>query len=339
MARPYALLRAGFPYLKTIGMRRYTNYPVDVAIGREGRVYVLMTQEIGQSTAIARITLDDDYLGQIGSLGKGDGQFIWPNAIIMDREENLFVSDSALHRITIMTTEGEFLGKWGEHGSGDGQLDRPAGIAFDSEENVYVVDTMNHRVQKFTRDGVFLMKWGSYGSGEGQLDMPWGITVDELGDVYVADWRNDRIQKFTAAGEFIFSLGKSGSGEGEFNRPAGVTVDSDGDIYVADTLNDRVQLFSAEGRYVEQFIGDATLSRSARTYMMPQATPLMLREMAVLEPQKRLRKPRSVRVDDHGRMYIPDYETFRVQVYQKEAIHLSADQVAPRSRSPRLKTT
>ena len=337
MARPHALLRAGFPYLKTIGMRRNTDYPVDAAIGREGRVYVLSMQGIG-SYGVVAITFDDDYLGRIGGSGEGAGQFIWPFALVLDSDENLFVSDSATHRISAMTREGEPLDGWGEHGSGDGQIDRPAGIAFDADENLYVVDTMNHRVQKFTKDGKFLMKWGGYGSGDGALNMPWGIAVDELGDVYVADWRNDRVQKFRGDGEFIFSLGSPGTGEGEFNRPAGVAVDSDGDIYVADTLNNRVQLFSAEGRYVEQFVGDATLSKTMIEYMMPQATPLRLREMARLEPQKRLRQPKSVRVDGHGRMYISDYENFRVQVYQKQAIPLGADQIAPPMRSPKLST-
>ena len=337
MGRPYAMLRAGFPYLKTIGMRRNTDYPVDAAIGREGRVYVLCMQGIGVY-GISTITLDDDFLGLIRGPGKGDGQFVWPFALVLDHDENLFVSDAATHRISAMTREGELLDEWGEHGSGDGQLDRPAGIAFDAEENLYVVDTNNHRVQVFTRDGSFLTNWGSFGDGEGQFNMPWGITVDELGDVYVADWRNDRIQKFSADGRFILSLGKSGSGEGEFNRPAGVAVDADGDIYVADSLNNRVQLFSAEGRYVEQFIGDATLSRTMIEYMMPQMTPMRLREMARLEPQKRLRSPRSVRVDGHGRMYIADYENFRLQVYQKQAIPLKADQIAPPIRSPKLNT-
>ena len=337
MARPYALLRAGFPYLKTIGMRRNTDYPVDLAIGTQGRVYVLCMQGIGVY-GITTITLDDDYLGQVRGPSKGDGKFIWPFSLVLDKEENIFVSDSATHRISAMTREGEILNEWGEHGSGDGQLDRPAGIAFDAEENLYVVDTYNHRVQKFTRDGGFLMKWGTYGNGDGELNMPWGITVDELGDVYVADWRNDRVQKFSAYGQFIFSLGQTGSREGEFKRPAGVAVDSDGDIYVADSLNNRVQLFSAAGRYVEQFIGDATLSKTMIEYMMPQGTPLRLREMARLEPQKRLRRPRSVRVDHHGRMYIADYENFRVQVYQKQAIPLSPDQLAPPIRSTKLRT-
>ena len=338
MPRPYALLRAGFPFLKTVGMRRNVNHPVDIALGRDGRIYCLCSMEISPNTGVATITFDDDYLGHVGGVGTGDGQFIWPMSIVVDHEETLVISDSALHRITFMRPDGTFLGKWGEHGSGDGQVDRPAGLAFDADENLYVVDTMNHRVQKFTRDGRFILKWGEYGDGDGQLDMPWGIAVDELGDVYVVDWRNDRVQKFTADGRFVFSLGGTGDGDGEFNRPAGVAVDSDGDIYVADTGNNRVQLFSEEGRYVEKFIGDATLSKTMIEYMLPQATPLMLREMSRLEPQKRFRMPRSVVVDDQRRMYVAEYHGFRVQIYQKQAIPLSEDQVAPRVRSRKLRT-
>ena len=154
-----------------------------------------------------------------------------------------------------------------------------------------MADTRNHRIQKFTKDGKFLMEFGRYGSAEGELNMPWGICVDELGDVYVADWRNDRVQKFTADGEFVFSIGGSGDGEGEFNRPSGVTVDQDGDIYVSDWANSRVQLFRPDGVFVELFRGDATLSRQALHYMRSNVKALRLREMASIEPQKRLRWP------------------------------------------------
>ena len=35
------LLRAGFPYEKTIGMHTSSWYPIDIALGGEGRVYCL----------------------------------------------------------------------------------------------------------------------------------------------------------------------------------------------------------------------------------------------------------------------------------------------------------
>ncbi len=342
MARPYGLLRAGFPYLKTLGMRRVTNFPIDMALGADKRIYILVRTE---GAALIRVwSLDDaerltDQLVDIGGFGSDEGKFTWPVQMIADGEENLFVSDEALHRISSFNKDGEFLGMWGEEGDGDGQLDGPSGIAFDSDENLYVVDTKNHRVQKFTKDGKFLMKWGSLGSGPGQFNMPWGIHVDELGDVYVVDWRNDRVQRFSAHGEFIFEIGGSGSGDGQFNRPTGVAVDNDGDIYVADCGNDRVQLFSEHGRYVQKFLGDATLSRVARDYMLTNSYPNRLREMANLEPEKLFRTPRSVRVDDEGRMYVADFRSYRVQVYQKEAIRLDEHQMAPPVRSPSLQVT
>jgi len=337
MARPYGLLRVGFPYLRTVGMRRVTNFPVDVAIGPDGTLYTLCRS--AGAAVISRMTVDGDDLGPISGYGTDDGKLQSPASIVADREGNLFVSDDGLNQVTVLDKDGKFLAKWGQRGSGDGQLDRPAGLAFDADENLYVVDTFNHRVQKFSRDGTFQSFLGRPGDGEGELSYPWGVAVDELGDVYVADWRNDRVQQFWPDGRFKRQIGRSGRGDGQLNRPAGVAVDGDGDIYVADTDNDRVQLFNAEGRYVEKFVGDATLSRLGRDYMLTNARPNRLRDMANLEPQKRFRGPKSVRVDGQGRMYVPDYGAYRVQIYQKEVVPLAPDQMVPPLRSPSLQTT
>ena len=101
MGRPYGLLRAGYPFLKTLGMRRITNYPNDVAIGDEGRVYILCRSE-GQAE-IRVWSFDDaerltDELIGIGGYGSDEGKFTWPVNIILDSEENIYVSDEALHR-------------------------------------------------------------------------------------------------------------------------------------------------------------------------------------------------------------------------------------------------
>ena len=247
------------------------------------------------------------------------------------------MSDEALHRIVSFSREGEYIGSWGEAGEAEGQLNGPAGIAFDADENMLVVDSLNHRVQKFSREGEFIGGWGSFGDGPGEFDMPWGVTVDELGYVYVVDWRNDRVQKFDSDGEFVFEIGSSGDGPGELNRPAGVAVDRFGDIYVADTGNNRVQLFNEHGRYVQRFIGDSTLSRVARDYMLTNAYPNRLRDMADLEGEKRLRAPKNVRVDD-DLMFVPDYRSYRVQVYKNEAIPLDEHQISEPLRAPTLAT-
>ena len=204
MAKPYGLLRCGYPYVKTLGMRRLVNYPVDMALGKEGRMYILCKAD--NAALIRKYNYDDEDLGTIGAMGTEEGQFTWPASIITDGDENIYVSDEALNRISAFDLEGEFKRSWGESGEAEGQLNRPSGMVFDGDGNMLVSDTLNHRVQKFTKDGQFLMAFGGFGDGEGQLNMPWGITVDDEGSIYVADWRNDRVQKFRADGEFVFAL-------------------------------------------------------------------------------------------------------------------------------------
>ena len=340
MPRPYGLLRAGFPYLKTLGMRRISNFPIDVAFGKEGRVYILLRAD--NSPLIRKWHIDDaemltDELEAIGSNGTDEGQYTWPVQLISDKDENLFLTDEWLNRITAYSVDGDCLFSWGEQGTDEGKLNRPAGIAFDpNEENVYVVDSLNHRIQKFTRKGKFISTWGEFGEDFSQFNMRWGIEVDEKGDVYVADWRNDRIQKFSSDGDFIWSLGNRGTGSGEFRRPTGIAVDKHGDIYVSDFDNNRIQLFNENKQYVMQFTGDASMSRSARNYMLLNAYPNRIREMSSLDIEKLMRGPKSVRVDDQFRMFVPDFRSYRVQVYQKEAIELTNRELSPEMRAVTL---
>lgn len=337
MSKSYGLLRAGFPYLTTLGMRRVTTNCMDLAFGDDRRLFVLCRTD-GAGGEIRRINWEDQDLDVIGS------GFVWPVQIIRDANEIFYVSDEGNHTISMWDCDGDSKGKWGEEGSEDGQLNRPSGIVFDNDGNLVVADTMNHRIQTFTPDGKFIKKFGTFGSSEGQLNMPWGVAVDDEGTIIVSDWRNDRIQRFTANGEYIDSFGNrasEGFEEGLLNRPAGVTVDHHGDIYVADRGNHRIVQYDKNGRYVDRFIGDSVLSKSGRTYVMSNAKALTVREMAPLEPTKRLRGPASVRFEGNGEnslMYIPDFGSHRVQIYKKEAYELSSDEIWEKPKSPFLFT-
>ena len=99
MGRPYGLLRAGFPFHKTLGMRRLTNFPIDLAIGQEDRLYILCRSE--GNALIRRYSTEDKDLGNFGSYGSEPGEMTWPVTILADGDENLYLSDEALHRVTI----------------------------------------------------------------------------------------------------------------------------------------------------------------------------------------------------------------------------------------------
>jgi DNA-binding beta-propeller fold protein YncE len=329
---PYDLLRSGFPYYMTLGQRRVTSNPIDIGFGKEN-VYVLTRGGLG--TEVRVINWEDENLGVRG----GTDLFQWPAGLLVDEQENLYVSDEAGHKVVVMDKDGNHLQSWGEQGSSEGQLDRPSSMVFDLDGNILISDTMNNRVQRLTRDGEFIQSIGEFGTESGQFNMPWGITIDQLGYIYVSDWKNDRIQKFTDKGEFVAIIGSSGTGKGEFSRPTSVAVDNHGDIYVCDSDNDRVQLLNKNFKYIQSFHGNATLSKSGQQYILANSVTLRLRSMADFEKTQRLDAPMMVKIDNEFKLFITDFGNHRIQIYKKEAIELSEQQIAPEMRNPVLFTT
>ena len=308
--------------------------PYDVAISREGTMYVLSrgAEELVEVTRVTMCNLDEDFLGEFSMGGNEDGQLKWPVAIALDSKQNVYVSDEALNRISIWDKAGEFLGKWGIQGNGYGQFEKPSGIVFDHSDNLLVVDSGNNRIQRYTREGACLGQWGRGGRGDGEFDLPWGINVDHNGHVYVADWRNDRVQKFDSDGRHLASWGTSGHSDGEFDRPAGVAVDNEGNIFVADWGNQRVQLLGPNGRFSAKFRGEAGVSKWAKEYLDANPEERDARLEADMVPsldtsrpdflsyesmsvEKYFWGPTSIRIDDAGMIYVTDSLRHRIEIY------------------------
>ena len=325
-------------YLDTVGFTadqggRGFLLPTDMVIRSDGRIFVASRSNTGalEIVGIQMVTREHGFFGQVGERGEGPGQMVWPSALALDGDENLYLADDFLQRITAFDREGNLISTWGAKGSGDGEFDGPSGLVFDSGDNLVIVDHRNHRIQKFTKDGRFLDGWGSFGRGDGEFNLPWGITRDRQGDLYVADWRNDRIQKMAPDGEFIAKYGSSGDGDGQFSRPSGVAVDSEGNIYVADWGNQRVQVLDPDGNFLLKLRGEATLSAWSREYLEAQADENEARssfvpiyEVDTDDPSEVSARtepyfwdPVTVVVDDDDRAYVLETCRNRFQIYEK----------------------
>ena len=328
------------------------SFPNDIAVAKEGIVYLSNRPDgVQVFPRVAKIRIgapgEEEYLLSIGKLGTEDGLFIWPSAVALDSDENVYVADDYLQRISIFDKEGAFLGKWGTPGSGPGELNGPCGLAFDKKDNLYLVDALNHRVQQFTREGVYLGGWGGFGSAEGEFNMPWGITIDDKGDVYVVDWKNHRVQKFGPDGTFQAQIGcpapgagelkypssyprnisfshlrrLEGAGTGELNHPCRVAVDGDGDVYVSDWANDRVQVYTPDGEFITSLYGEARqLSKWAQEAVEENPETLMMfRRARNPEEMWTLKMPTGIGIDhETNRIIICDYIRRRLQIYIKE---------------------
>lgn len=146
---------------------------------------------------ILRYSADFIYLGQWGSTGTGNGQFMQPGAIAIDQSTGqVYVTDRFNHRVQRFDAGGIFQKAWGANGTGDGQFNLPLGIAVDKKHRVYVSEANGNRVQRFSPDGAFQLKFGSTGTGPDQFMTAFGLAVVDSGILYVVDSVNNRVKRY-----------------------------------------------------------------------------------------------------------------------------------------------
>ncbi|MEN8262930.1 MAG: 6-bladed beta-propeller [Nitrospirota bacterium] len=211
--------------------------PIDVALGKDGRVYVSDSKE-------AVIKVFENY-GKtfVGDTGKG---FLGrPTGIDINETTNeLLVVDtlnSQIIRYDINTME--FRGTIGRSGSEEGEFHFPTNIFVTKDGHIYVSDSLNFRVQIFSPDGIFLHAFGKVGNSPGFFSRPRGIAVDSDGNIYVVDALFDNVQVFNKQGNLLMDFGGPGYGYGEFWLPSGIFIDDRDRIFVSDTYNKRIQVF------------------------------------------------------------------------------------------------
>ena len=80
--------------------------PTDVAWDSEGNLYV---SDGYVNSRIAKYDKNGDWVTSWGERGSGPGQFNLPHALVIDRENHIFVGDRSNRRIQVFDTEGRFL--------------------------------------------------------------------------------------------------------------------------------------------------------------------------------------------------------------------------------------
>lgn len=163
----------------------------------------------------------------------GAQTFAMPHGLRLDRSDNVWLTDVALHQVFKYSHDGKrllVLGERGVPGSDAAHFNRPTDVAVLDDGSFYVADGYrNTRVMKFAADGRFLFQWGTPGNGPGQFDTPHSIAVDATGRVHVADRGNARVQVFTPDGQFLAQWRSELLG-----RPYALALGPDGRWFVAD---------------------------------------------------------------------------------------------------------
>lgn len=137
----------------------------------------------------------------------GAEQFIMPHGLNVDKQDNIWVTDVALHQVFKFSHDGQILLQLGVpkvSGNDSLHFNLPTDVAVADDGSFYVSDGYgNSRVVKFTSTGKYILQWGTHGNKPGEFDTPHAITLDQSGHVFVADRQNNRIQVFDSVGHFI----------------------------------------------------------------------------------------------------------------------------------------
>jgi DNA-binding beta-propeller fold protein YncE len=173
--------------------------PGGLAIDRENR-FLYVVDTVKDQVVVFDA---DSYkvLRTIGTTGKkhtltDPGNFSLPTNVAVDKDGDLYVTDTLNNRVEIFDAEGSFISEFGKSGDGPGRFARPKGIAVDCDGHIWVVDEVQSRVQVFDREGRLLIYFGEQGPYPGQFQAAYGIAIDQKNRVIVSEQFPGRVQAF-----------------------------------------------------------------------------------------------------------------------------------------------
>jgi sugar lactone lactonase YvrE len=240
-----------------------------------------LSASIGLAQAISRVQVIETFSGDgtpgfSGDNGPATGaQLNNPSGVATDSAGNLYIADTANHRIrkvavgsgNISTVAGTgTAGYSGDNGPASAaELHSPAGIALDSAGNLYVADQGNGVIRKVTASGTITTVAGNNETGfsgdngpatNATLYKPAGVAVDSAGNLYIADTGNNRIREVNTSGVITTIAGNGTAGyngdngpatSASLNQPSAVLSAGSGILYLADTANQVIRQVGASG--------------------------------------------------------------------------------------------
>lgn len=186
--------------------------PTDVAWDSQGNIYIT---DGYVNSRVAKYDKNGDWVKSWGDKGTQPGQFRIPHAIVIDRNDNIYVGDRTNRRVQVFDTEGKFLRMFtidvppvpgtkavnGNTPTGDrlaAVIGAPNSICITGGPNQVLFigeSTFPGRLFKVSLDGKVLGVIGRSGRQLGQFSGAHQLACPTENEVYAAETSNWRVQK------------------------------------------------------------------------------------------------------------------------------------------------
>ena len=298
------------------------NSPAGLALGLDGSLYIAdyfnhRVRRIAPDQKIGTVA-GSAYSGDGGqALGAGLGL---PMGTAFDAAGNLYIAESAYHRVRkvtpagiISTFAGDGVGRFaGDSGPAvEASLFNPVDVAVDPSGNVYIADLYNGRIRVVDAGGSIRTFAGNGDTGVGgenvnpldALISPNSLALDGSGNLYVSTFST--IRKIVGGTSIVTVAGSAPNGgfngdgpalTSNLRRPASIAFDPVGNLVIADTGNNRIRkvidgsLVTISGAVPAGFSGDGGQAALAA-----------------------LRSPRGLAFDAGGNLYFSDAGNHRIR--------------------------
>lgn len=259
--------------------------PTGIAVASDGsRIYVTQTEG---STAVM---VFDGHGNQVATLTPPDTgtDHVFVYVAIDPLSGDVYVSDRPTASIYVYSADGTYLRTFDAPAGLAGW--QPLGLSFDPAGQMLVTDAVRGQVDEFGTDGVLVRTIGQ----ANQFNFPNAAVFDQDQRLYVSDSNNGRLIVLDQSGNQL-AVVRRGPGDGDLGLPRGLAIDDESRLYVVDTTDQSVKVYSADGADAQPaFLGSfGTEGSGDGAFSFPNA----------------------VATDNHGRVYVADWNNDRVQVW------------------------
>lgn len=185
--------------------------PTDIAWDSQGNSYIT---DGYVNSRVAKYDRNGDWVKSWGEPGTGPGQFHLPHAIVIDKDDNVYVGDRTNQRVQVFDTNGTWLREWkvtvppdwttrAVNGptpkTGDMQgVGAPNSLCITPGPNQVIFlgeSTWPGRIFKVALDGTVLGVIGKSGRNLKQFSGAHALACPSETEIYVAETSNWRVQK------------------------------------------------------------------------------------------------------------------------------------------------